>query len=104
MAIVFYAMSIHVIIVEGVKPGLNVSPSDWEGYQSLPTHALLILIQVISKPILEKVAKYRSLHASGSIFRKATIGTLHSHLFLKLLVFVSSVQRLREAPCTFSME
>jgi len=63
IAMVFDAMSVHDIVIEGVEPSANASPSELQGYQALSNNALLILIQVISKPILKKVSKYKSPHA-----------------------------------------
>jgi len=61
MALVFDAMGVYDI-VESLELDSRASPSDHAGYQSLSKHALLILIQVISKSILKKVSKYRSPH------------------------------------------
>jgi len=63
MVMVLDAMSMYNIVVDGVEPGWNASAPEQEGFQSLSKHALLILIQVISKPILKKVSKYRSPYA-----------------------------------------
>lgn len=63
MVIVFNAMNVLDIVVDGAKPPSDASAAEHEGYHTLSRHALLILIQVISKPILKKVSKYRSPHA-----------------------------------------
>jgi len=63
MEMVFDAMSVHEIVIEGVEPSANATSSELQGYQVLSKHGLPILIQVISKLILKKVSKYRSPHA-----------------------------------------
>ncbi|KAF8434443.1 hypothetical protein BGX38DRAFT_1275480 [Terfezia claveryi] len=62
MIMVFDAMNVLDIVVDGAQLDPNASSADKEGYQALSNHALLILIQVISKPILKKVSRYRSPH------------------------------------------
>jgi len=62
MAMVFDAMGVYDIVVEGLVPDSCTSSSEHARYQALSKHALLILIQVISKSILKKVSKYRSPH------------------------------------------
>ena len=62
MAMVFDAMSVYDIVVNGSATSPTASSAETEGFNALSKHALLILIQVISKPILKKVSKYRSPH------------------------------------------
>ena len=62
MTMVFDATSVYEIVINGLQPSTKASPSDVEGFQALSKHAMLILIQVISKPILKKVSKFRSPH------------------------------------------
>jgi len=64
MTMVFDAMGVYDIVIEGSEPDTCASSSSPEHarYQALSKHALLILIQVISKSILKKVSKYRSPH------------------------------------------
>jgi len=63
MAMVFDAMRVYDIVIEGSELDISASSSSEHArYQALSKHALLILIQVISKSILKKVSKYRSPH------------------------------------------
>ena len=59
MSMVFNAMSVYDIVVNGAQPPPNASPSEMEGYNALPKHAQLVLIQV-SRSL--RKSQFRSPH------------------------------------------
>jgi len=62
MSMVFRAMRVYDIVVEGVRPVSYATEEECESYEALSDQALLILIQVLSNPILQKVSKYTNPH------------------------------------------
>jgi len=62
MSMVFRAMRVYDIVVEGVQPASYATEEECKGYEALSDQALLILIQVLSNPILQKVSKYTNPH------------------------------------------
>lgn len=91
MVMVFGTINILDIVVDGAEPAPDASAEEHEGFLTLSKHALLILIQVISKPILKKVSKYRSLHAiwkylKETYFRDTAFSFVHQVAGLCLLL------------------
>lgn len=90
MVMVFDAMNVPDIVVDGAEPSSDASAEEHEGYQMLSKHALLILIQIIRKPILKNVSKYRSPHAiwkylKETYFRDTDFSFVHQVAGLCLL-------------------
>ena len=54
MSMVFRAMRVYDIVVEGVQPAVYATEEECEGYEALSDQVLLVLIQVISNPILQR--------------------------------------------------
>jgi len=53
---IFHAMRVYDIAVEGITThSRRYSREEYEGYEAPSDHAFLILIQVISSPVLQKV-------------------------------------------------
>ncbi|KAF8456972.1 hypothetical protein BGX38DRAFT_1266191 [Terfezia claveryi] len=55
MTMVFDAMNVLDIVVNGIQSPPGAPVSELDGYQTLSKQVLLVLIQVITKPILKKV-------------------------------------------------
>jgi len=62
MKMVFHGMGTSSIVINGLAPAENASTKEKDAYLTLSQSALLIMIQVVSKPILKKVSKYNSPH------------------------------------------
>jgi len=62
MFMVFKAIGVNDIVVDGVHPALDTTIEQQEGYEALSNHALLVLLQIISKPILKKILKLSAPH------------------------------------------
>jgi len=52
---IFYAIRVYDIVIDGNKPAQNATTAEHESYETPSSHALRILIQVISPSILIKV-------------------------------------------------
>jgi len=63
MNIVFRGMGTSSIVINGLAPAENASTKEKDAYLNLSQSALLIMMQVVSKPILKKVSKYETPHA-----------------------------------------
>jgi len=87
---VFEVMNMYDIVVDSVVPPSTASAEELLGYKTLSKHALLVLIQVISKLILKKVSKYRSPHAiwkylKETYYRDTAFSFIHQVVSLCLL-------------------
>jgi len=60
MQMVFRAMGTQSIVIEGAQPSQYALSAEREAYTTMPQSAFLVLIQVLSKLILKKVAKYQT--------------------------------------------
>ena len=105
MSMVFDAMSVYDIVVNGEEPPPNASPSELEGYNALMKHAQLVFIQVISKPILKKVSKFRSPHLiwkylKETYYRDTAFSFVHQLADLLLL----TTRREKNKPITEFMD
>ena len=63
LTLILNAMGTKEIVVDGRKPLSSASESDQDTFKSLTQSALLVLVQVIHKSILKKVAKYSDPHS-----------------------------------------
>jgi len=63
MKMVFRGMGTSSIVINGFAAAENASTKEKDVYLTLSQSALLILMQVVSKPILKKVSKYETPHA-----------------------------------------
>ena len=61
MSMIFRAMGVYRIVVDGIHPPPDADIAEHDGYQALSRHALLTIVQV-NKVILKKVSKYESPH------------------------------------------
>jgi len=57
MSMSFRPMGIYDIIINKMQPALNATDEELEAYEALANHAMLVLIQLISKPIMKKISK-----------------------------------------------
>jgi len=60
MKMVFRGMGTSSIVINGLAPTENASTKEKGAYLTLFQSALLIMMQVMSKPILKKVSKYET--------------------------------------------
>jgi len=60
---VFREMGTCSMVINGLAPAENASTAEKDAYLTLFQSALLIMMQVVSKPILKKVSKYETPHA-----------------------------------------
>jgi len=63
MKMVFRDMGTSSIVINWLTPAENASTKEKDAYLTLSQSALLIMMQVVSKPILKKVLKYETPHA-----------------------------------------
>ena len=63
MKMAFRGMGTSAIVIDGIEPAENTSIKERDAYTTLSQSALLILMQVLSKPILKKVSKYETPHS-----------------------------------------
>jgi len=63
MKMVFRGMGTSSIVINGLAPTENWSTKEKDSHLTLSQSALLIMKQVVSKPILKKVSKYETPHA-----------------------------------------
>jgi len=70
MSMAFRPMGVYNIIINGVQPVLNATDKELEAHEALANHAMLVLIQVISKPILKKISKLTTLHEIWKALRE----------------------------------
>jgi len=63
MRMAFRGMGTSLIIINRLAPAENASTKEKDDYLTLSQSALLIMIQVLSKPIIKKVSKYETPHA-----------------------------------------
>jgi len=59
MSMAFKPMGVYD---NGVHPAPGATDEEHEAFKALPNHAMLVLIQVISKPILKKISKLSTAH------------------------------------------
>jgi len=59
---VFCAMGTYSIVIDGAQLAAYALNSEKEAYNTMSQSTFLVLIQVLSKPILKKVTKYRTPH------------------------------------------
>ena len=62
MSMAFKPMGVYDIVVNGVHPAPDATDEEHEAFKALSNHAMLVLIQVISKPILKKISKLSTPH------------------------------------------
>jgi len=62
MSMRFKPMGVYDIVVNGVHPVPDATIEEHEAYEAVSNHAMLVLIQVISKPILKKISKLSAPH------------------------------------------
>ena len=60
MKMAFRGMGTSAIVIDGIEPADNTSMKQEEAFTTLSQSALLILMQVLYKPILKKVSKYET--------------------------------------------
>jgi len=60
---VFRGMGTFSIFINGLAPAENASTKEKDAYLTLSQSVLLIMMQVVSKPILKKLSKYETPHA-----------------------------------------
>ena len=70
MQMVFRAMGTQSIVIEGAQPSPYALSSEREAYTTMSQSAFLVLIQVLSKPILKKVAKYQTPYEIWSYLKQ----------------------------------
>jgi len=62
MSMAFKPMGVYDIVVNGVHPAPGATDEEHEAFKALSNHAMLVLIQVISKPILKKISMLSTPH------------------------------------------
>jgi len=70
MHMVFRAMGTQSIVIEGAQPSQYALSAEREAYTTMSQSAFLVLIQVLSKLILKKVAKYQTPHEIWSYLKQ----------------------------------
>ena len=70
ISMAFRLMGVYDIIINRVQPALNATDEELEAHEALSNHAMLVLIQVISKPILKKVSKLSTPHEIWKALRE----------------------------------
>jgi len=70
MSMAFRPMGVYDIIINGVQPALNATDEELEAHKVLANHAILVLIQVISKHILKKISKLTISHEIWKALRE----------------------------------
>jgi len=70
MSMAFTPIGVYDIVINGVQPALNATEKELEAHEVLSNHAMLVLIQVISKPILKKISKLSTPHEIWKALRE----------------------------------
>ncbi|CCX04219.1 Similar to hypothetical protein VITISV_009642 [Vitis vinifera]; acc. no. CAN75537 [Pyronema omphalodes CBS 100304] len=63
MMIIFDAMQVSELVIDGATPAEDADDDEYEVFKALKAQCLLVLIQVLSKPIIKVVAKKCDPHA-----------------------------------------
>jgi len=73
MSMAFKPMGVYDIVVNGVHPVPDATDEEHEACEALSNHAMLVLIQVISKPILKKISKLSTPHEGAGAGAAAVV-------------------------------